>query len=126
MYSASAIPMAIIMPGTGPSVATPRNAAIESQNSQRWIRNRRPSSLNSNRPTADAITTPASAAFGRSRSSCGANINIRAIASAPTTPVSWVFEPLASATGVRDELLLIGKPWKIPAATFATPSPNIS
>ena len=28
--------------------------------------------------------------------------------SAPTTPVSWVFAPAASATGVRDELLLTG------------------
>ena len=31
-------------------------------------------------------------------------------ASAPTTPVSCVLAPAASATGVRDELLLIGKP----------------
>ena len=48
------------------------------------------------------------------------------MASAPTTPVSCVLAPAASATGVRDELLLIGKPWKKPAARLATPSPTIS
>ena len=45
---------------------------------------------------------------------------------APTTPVSCVLAPAASATGVREELLLIGKPWKNPAARFATPRPTIS
>ena len=46
------------------------------------------------------------------------------MANAPTTPVSWVFEPAASATGVRDELLLIGMPWKKPAARLASPETN--
>jgi hypothetical protein len=32
----------------------------------------------------------------------------------------------ASATGVREELLLIGNPWKKPAARFAAPKPIIS
>ena len=45
---------------------------------------------------------------------------------APTTPVSCVFEPAASATGVRDELLLIGNPWNNPAARLAAPRPIIS
>jgi hypothetical protein len=40
--------------------------------------------------------------------------------------VSWVLAPAASATGVRDELLLIGMPWKKPAARLATPRPIIS
>ena len=62
------------------------------------------------RPMADAMTIAASAVFGRSWSSAGANTSSNAIASAPTTPVSWVFAPAASATGVREELLLIGKP----------------
>jgi hypothetical protein len=35
-------------------------------------------------------------------------------------------EPAASATGVREELLLIGKPWKKPAARLAAPRPIIS
>ena len=34
--------------------------------------------------------------------------------------------PDASATGVREELLLMGKPWKNPAARLAAPSPTIS
>src|SRR6516162_2476229 len=48
------------------------------------------------------------------------------MASAPTTPVSWVLAPAASATGVRDELLLIGKPRKNAAARLAIPRPTIS
>ena len=59
---------------------------------------------------AEAITTAANALMGRWRSRFGAASNSTAIASAPTTPVSWVLAPEASATGVRDELLLIGKP----------------
>ena len=61
-------------------------------------------------PMADAMTIPASAVFGRSRSSAGANSSSSAIAAAPTTPVNCVLAPAASATGVREELLLIGKP----------------
>jgi hypothetical protein len=40
----------------------------------------------------------------------GATSSNKATASAPTTPVSCVLAPAASATGVREELLLIGKP----------------
>ena len=83
-------------------------------------------SANSNRPMAAAMTTAASAVLGRCWSSCGASTSSAAIAIAPTTPVSWVREPAASATGVRDELLLIGKPWKKPAARLARPRPTIS
>ena len=80
----------------------------------------------SNRPIADAMTTAARAVCGRSWSRSGASISNTAIASAPTTPVSWVLAPAASATGVREELLLIGKPWKKPAARLAAPRPTIS
>ena len=67
-------------------------------------------SVTSIRPIADAITTAASALVGRLRSTSGATSSSSATASAPTTPVSWVRAPAASATGVREELLLIGKP----------------
>ena len=40
--------------------------------------------------------------------------------------MSWVFAPAASATGVREELLLIGNPWNSPAARLAAPRPIIS
>ena len=63
---------------------------------------------------------------GRFCSRLGASISSRATAAAPTTPVICVRAPAASATGVRDELLLMGKPWKKPAARFAAPSPTIS
>ncbi|CFW11700.1 Uncharacterised protein [Bordetella pertussis] len=56
----------------------------------------------------------------------GAASSRAATASAPTTPASWVREPAASATGVREALLLTGKPWKKPVARLATPRPTIS
>jgi len=114
------------MPGMAPNTATPAKQTIDSQNSQRWMRQMRRRSANSNRPIAAAITTAASAVLGRCCSSCGANTSSPAIATAPTTPVSWVREPAASATGVREELLLIGKPWNRPAARLAAPRPTIS
>ncbi|MCY1431637.1 hypothetical protein D9M71_476110 [compost metagenome] len=75
---------------------------------------------------AEAITTAAKALDGRCCSRSGATTSSKATASAPTTPVIWVLAPAASATGVRDELLLIGKPWKKPAARLAMPRPTIS
>ena len=83
-------------------------------------------SLTSMRPSAEQITTAASAVVGSDCSRLGAATSSSAIASAPTTPVSCVRAPAASATGVRDELLLTGMPWKKPAAKFATPRPTIS
>ena len=80
----------------------------------------------SNSPSADAITTAASAVCGRFLSSDGATSSKTLTATAPTTPVSCVLAPAASATGVRDELLLMGKPWKNAAARFAMPSAAIS
>ena len=64
----------------------------------------------SKRPIADAITTAASAVLGSERRTCGAKISRSAIMTALTTAVSCVLAPAASATGVRDELLLIGNP----------------
>ena len=79
-------------------------------------------------PSLDAIDAPRSAISnspmrrrdddgrqrrcGRFLSSVGAASSRTLTAIAPTTPVSCVLAPAASATGVRDELLLIGKPWK--------------
>jgi hypothetical protein len=45
---------------------------------------------------------------------------------APTRPVSCVLAPAASATGVREELLLTENPWKRPAAALAAPSATSS
>ena len=75
---------------------------------------------------AAAITTAASALLGKSASRLGASTSSRATETAPTTPVSWVFEPAASATGVREELLLIGNPWNSPVARLAAPRAIIS
>jgi hypothetical protein len=74
------------------------------------MRKIRPKSVTSIRPMAEAITTAANALEGRCRRRSGATSSSRATLSAPTTPVSWVLAPAASATGVRDELLLMGKP----------------
>ena len=73
-----------------------------------------------------AITTAASVACGRLRSSPGTSTSIRTIAAAPTSPVSCVFAPACSATAVREPLVLTGKPWKKPAPRFAAPMPIIS
>jgi hypothetical protein len=67
---------------------------------------------------AEEMTTAAKAAVGKLLSSPDPKSRSRVTDKAPTTPVSWVLAPDASATGVRDELLLMGKPWKNPAARF--------
>ena len=106
----TAIATASPMPGTAPSTATPARHSRESQNSQRWIRQRRLRSAISNKPIADAMTTAASAGVGRFFSRSGTATSNAATPSAPTTPVTCVRAPAASATGVRDALLLMGKP----------------
>ena len=122
----TAMTIARPMPGIAPNAATPTKQTMDSQNSQRWMRKMRRRSANSNRPMAAAITTAASALLGRFCSRLGASTSSRATATAPTTPVSWVLAPAASATGVREELLLIGNPWNSPAARLAAPRPIIS
>ena len=112
--------------GITPSSATPRKHAIETQNSEGRTRNSRRTFGISTRLVAATITIAPSVACGRFRSAAGANSSISAITAAPTTPVSWVLAPADSATGVRDELLEIGKPWNRPVARFAAPSAIIS
>ena len=61
------------------------------------------------RPATPAtITIAARAEIGSDAQQTEHDQAFRAMASAPTTPVSCVFAPAASATGVRDALLLIG------------------
>ena len=108
-----AMTMANRMPGMGPKMATPTKQAIGKPEL----------------PTLDAVDA---AQVGESRTSRWPRRSPRlpgqywadfaagwaqrpvadATATAPITPVSWVLDPAASATGVRDELLLIEKPWK--------------
>src|SRR4030095_6057929 len=83
-------------------------------------------SENSNRPRAEVMTTAARALEGRFLIRSGAKRISKATATAPTTPVSWVLAPAASATGVREELLLTGNPVKNPAARLAAPRPMTS
>lgn len=72
------------------------------------------------------MTMAARVGCGRYCSKPGSRTSIATITLAPTTPVSWVFAPARSATAVRDPLVLIGKPWKKPAAMLAAPMPIIS
>ena len=72
------------------------------------------------------MTMAASTDWGRFVVIPGAKTSRAAVVSAPTTPASWVFAPACSATGVRDALALIEKPWKRPAPAFATPSASSS
>ena len=108
--SITAATIASTMPWIAPSSSTPAVQPMDSQNSQAWMRWMRCRSRHSIRPMhrgddhrrqraagqpLQQIWAPAAAAPPRSN--------------APTTPVICDFEPAASATGVRDELLLIGK-----------------
>ena len=105
-----------------PTNATPTKLAMASQNSadptatagppRRWSMSDRPA----------AMTTAASVAVGRFARRPGAAISMTPIRRAATTEVSWVWAPAASATGVRDALVLIGIPEKKPVAMFAPPS----
>ena len=65
---------------------------------------------------ARQATDPALAAAVRTGVSCRVGEQ-----AAPTRPVSCERAPAASATGVREALLLTEKPWKKPAATLAAP-----
>ena len=91
--STTAMRIARPIPGMAPNMATPTKQRTESQNSHFWIRKMRRSSANSNSPIAEAITTAASALVGKLCSRLGATSNNSATAAAPTTPVSWVFDP---------------------------------
>ena len=76
---------------------------------------------------AAAITIAASAALGRLRNRPGTNTSMAMISSGADharSPASG--RPRSSATGVRDALALIEKPWKNPVATLATPSATSS
>src|SRR5262245_12032111 len=114
------------MPWITPSSATPRKHAIDTQNSDGRTRNNLRTFATSTRLVAATITIAPSVACGRFCNAAGANSSMSAITTAPTTPVSWGLAPADSATGVRDELLEIGKPWNGPVARFAAPSAIIS
>ena len=106
-----------------PTNATPTNVAIDSQNSPEPIRHSRATDRTSISDRPAEMTTAARVVDGRSASSAGSATSMMAMAIAPMTEVSWVCAPAASATGVRDELLLIGIPEKNPVARFAAPRP---
>ena len=72
------------------------------------------------------MTTAPSAACGMSFTSPGASNSSSAITPAPTKLASCVCAPALAATGVRELLLLIGKPCISPAAMLALPSASIS
>ena len=120
----TAMTIAKPMPGIAPRTATPAKQTIDSQNSQRWMRKIRTRSVISIKPIAEAITTAANAAVGRCCSRLGAANSSSATVSAPTTPVNCVWAPAASATGVRDALLLIGKPLKKSSGQIGRPKTN--
>ena len=117
---------ATAIPGSTPSSATARNAAIDSENSVLRCFQSRTVPGTSASETAALITTAARAGWGRFRNSPGRTTMVRTMSAAPTSPVSWLRAPARSATAVRDPLVLTGKPWKSPAARFATPMPIIS
>ncbi len=72
-------------------------------------------------PMTALITMAASIGWGRSRRAPGASTSSRAMVTAPTRGVSWERAPAATATGVREELEEMAKPWNRPAARLAAP-----
>jgi hypothetical protein len=56
------------------------------------------------------MTTAARAVCGRFLEQVGREHQQQCDSERTHDPVSWVLAPAASATGVREELLLIGKP----------------
>ena len=101
--------MAIRMPGIAPNTATPavhhRQPELPSLDpiNPRQI-------LKFKQPDGRSNDDRRECGVGRSLNNIGAATMTRATTAAPTTPVICVFAPAASATGVRDELLLIGNP----------------
>ena len=75
---------------------------------------------------AATMTTAASVDWGRSASSPLRKSRSATTMAAPTRPVTWLLAPDCSATAVREPLVETAKPWKNPAAMFATPIPIIS
>ena len=102
--------MVMKMPSITPTNATPRKLVTDKPNST--FRRRYISHMpgRSAKDRQAAMTTAPSAALGRLCNRVGANISSSAIMRAPMSPVACVREPAASATGVRDALLLIEKP----------------
>jgi hypothetical protein len=124
--SITATTIARPMPGIAPSTATPSRQPMDSQNSQRWMRQmRRRSDLEQANGRGDDHRRQR-AGHGQVVQQAGRHSSSAATASAPTTPVSWVLAPAASATGVREALALMAKPWNKPAARLAAPRPTIS
>jgi hypothetical protein len=110
-----------------PRTATPAKQTIDSQNSHCWMRKMRRRSAISKRPKAAEITTAARAPVRQALQQIWARRSASsATATAPMIPASWVFAPAASATAVREELLLIGIALEEPGRQVAMPSPSIS
>ena len=78
------------------------------------------------RESAAAMTTAASAEFGRLARSPLRNTSKITTTPAPTTPASWLLAPDCSATAVRELLAEMANPRKKPAAMLAEPIPIIS
>ena len=119
-------PTATAMPGSTPSTATARVAAIDSQNSTRRCDHNFFAAAISASENAARMTMAPSTEIGSAESKLGASSSRSRIASAPMSPVTWLRAPALNATAVRDPLVLTAKPWKNPASTFAAPIPTIS
>ena len=117
---------ATTMPSRTPRKMTPALATSESTTAERRNLHTRVSSAKSASDSAAAMTTAASAEFGRSARSPLKNTSSSTTTPAPTMPASWLLAPDCSATAVRELLAETANPWKKPAAMLAEPMPIIS
>ena len=118
--------MATTMPSRTPKKITPALATSESTTAERRIIHTLASREKSARESAAAMTTAASAEFGRLARSPLRNTSNMITTPAPTTPASWLLAPDCSATAVRELLAEMANPRKKPAAMLAEPIPIIS
>ena len=116
----------MMMPCSTPKSTTPSVAVSERTKIALRTVKKATSALRSSSEKAAAITTAASAVWGRFLNSEGSSTSSATTTPAPTSPLTWVLAPDCVATAVRDPLTETAKPWKKPAARLAEPTPIIS
>ena len=115
---------AIKIPSSTPKKMTPSVAVTARANADTLTRRNFAAVATSISDNAAAMTIAARAEFGRFASRPGTKTSITTTSAAPTSPVSWLFAPLCSATAVREPLVEIGKPLEEPGERVGGTDPD--
>jgi hypothetical protein len=119
-------PTAASTPYSTPKTSTEMVLASAIASSERRKRAKRRNSATSIRRSAANTTRAPRAAIGNVDRTGPATRSTASTAMIDTIELSWLRLPSESPITVRLPLLLTGKPWKRPDATFAAPSASIS